>query len=253
MIKACVKIVSLVGFTDYSTRSHLAESGGRARRSSRKAGCGTCAGGRPRTTILSRWSDRTPPPLLPPGHRSGAGGIGAYEMAKRSWRRAIRGSGCPAAAQPELPFVPILTCVESGRRALSTSTRRRQEAIQQIARTCSPTASPPTRPGRVFEFTETGGTCCRRQPRGLHGAASFRQTEGHRHRHGERGGFATLPRPARYGPYHPEAIVLAEHHGAGQYRQRWTARSSGAPRAGAGRGEILLDGSSTERVSALSG
>lgn len=258
MIKPCVKIVSLVGFTDYLDAITLANRvaaldgffpEGGVRNVARVDGLGT--------TILSAVEaiGRLPHFYLQ-AIGSGAGGIGAYEMAKRLVADGRFGERLPRLLLSQnLPFVPIYMSWKSGRRALlDIDAEDGKKQIQQIAAHVLSNRKPPYAVrGGVFDIlTETGGDMLAADNlEVLHASRLFEETEGIDIDPASAVAFATLLKAARYGPITREAIVLLNITGGGRYRQRLDrALVPARPALELDEREILLDGT-LDRVASL--
>jgi len=257
MIKPCVKIVSLVGFTDYLDAITLANRvaaldgffpEGGVRNVARVDGLGT--------TILSAVETigRLPHFYLQ-AIGSGAGGIGAYEMAKRLVADGRFGERLPRLLLSQnLPFVPIYMSWKSGRRALlDIDAEDGKKQIQQIAAHVLSNRKPPYGVrGGVFDIlTETGGDMLAADNlEVLHASRLFEETEGIDIDPASAVAFATLLKAARYGPITREAIVLLNITGGGRYRQRLDRSLVPArPALELDEREILLDGTLDRVVS----
>ena len=227
LIKPCVKIVSLVGFTDYFDAITLANRvaaldgffpEGGVRNVARVDGLGT--------TILSAVEaiGRLPHYYLQ-AIGSGAGGIGVHEMAKRVLEDGRFGERLPRLLLSQnLPFVPIYMSWKSGRRALiDIDADDGKKQIQQIAAHVLSNRMPPyaIRHGVYDILTETGGDMLAADNlEVLHASRLFEETEGIDIDPASAVAFATLLKAARYGPITREAIVLLNITGGGRYRQR---------------------------------
>ena len=257
MIKPCVKIVSLVGFTDYLDAITLANRvaaldgffpEGGVRNVARVDGLGT--------TILSAVEaiGRLPHFYLQ-AIGSGAGGIGAYEMAKRLVADGRFGERLPRLLLSQnLPFVPIYMSWKSGRRALlDIDAEDGKKQIQQMAAHVLSNRKPPYAVrGGVFDIlTETGGGMLAADNlEVLHASRLFEETEGIDIDPASAVAFATLLKAARYGPITREAIVLLNITGGGRYRQRLDRSLVPArPALELDEREILLDGTLDRVVS----
>jgi cysteate synthase len=257
MIKPCVKIVSLVGFTDYLDAITLANRvaaldgffpEGGVRNVARVDGLGT--------TILSAVEaiGRLPHFYLQ-AIGSGAGGIGVYEMAKRLVADGRFGERLPRLLLSQnLPFVPIYMSWKSGRRALlDIDAEDGKKQIQQIAAHVLSNRKPPYAVrGGVFDIlTETGGDMLAADNlEVLHASRLFEETEGIDIDPASAVAFATLLKAARYGPITREAIVLLNITGGGRYRQRLDrALVPARPALELDEREILLDGTLDRVVS----
>ena len=257
MIKPCVKVVSLVGFTDYLDAITLANRvaaldgflpEGGVRNVARVDGLGT--------TILSAVEaiGRLPHFYLQ-AIGSGAGGIGAYEMAKRLVADGRFGERLPRLLLSQnLPFVPIYMSWKSGRRALlDIDAEDGKKQIQQIAAHVLSNRKPPYAVrGGVFDIlTETGGDMLAADNlEVLHASRLFEETEGIDIDPASAVAFATLLKAARYGPITREAIVLLNITGGGRYRQRLDRSLVPArPALELDEREILLDGTLDRVVS----
>ena len=257
MIKPCVKIVSLVGFTDYLDAITLANRvaaldgffpEGGVRNVARVDGLGT--------TILSAVEaiGRLPHFYLQ-AIGSGAGGIGVYEMARRLVADGRFGERLPRLLLSQnLPFVPIYMSWKSGRRALlDIDAEDGKKQIQQIAAHVLSNRKPPYAVrGGVFDIlTETGGDMLAADNlEVLHASRLFEETEGIDIDPASAVAFATLLKAARYGPITREAIVLLNITGGGRYRQRLDRSLVPArPALELDEREILLDGTLDRVVS----
>jgi cysteate synthase len=227
LVKPCVKIVSLVGFTDYFDAITLANRVSRldgffpeggVRNVARVDGLGT--------TILSAVEaiGRLPHYYLQ-AIGSGAGGIGVYEAARRVLADGRFGERLPRLLLSQnLPFVPIYLSWKSGRRDLmEIDADDGKKQIQQIAAHVLSNRKPPyaIRGGVYDILTETDGDMLAADNlEVLHAARLFEETEGIDIEPASAVAFATLLKAARYGPIEREAIVVLNITGGGRYRQR---------------------------------
>ncbi len=260
LIKPCVKIVSLVGFTDYFDAITLANRvaaldgffpEGGVRNVARVDGLGT--------TLLSAVETigRLPHYYLQ-AIGSGAGGIGVHEMAKRVVADGRFGKRLPRLLLSQnLPFVPIYMSWKSGRRDLiDIDAQDGKKQIQQIAAHVLSNRRPPyaVRGGVYDALFETGGDMLAADNlEVLHASRLFEETEGIDIDPASAVAFATLLKAARYVPITREAIVLLNITGGGRYRQRLDRPLVPArPALELDEREILLD-TTLDRVASLFG
>jgi cysteate synthase len=258
LVKPCVKIVSLVGFTDYFDAITLANRvaaldgffpEGGVRNVARVDGLGT--------TILSAVEaiGRLPHYYLQ-AIGSGAGGIGVHEMARRVLADGRFGERLPRLLLSQnMPFVPIYMSWKSGRRALlDIDAEDGKKQIQQIAAHVLSNRKPPyaVRGGVYDILAETEGDMLAADNlEVLHAARLFEETEGIDIDPASAVAFATLLKAARYGPITREAIVLLNITGGGRYRQRLDKKLIPArPDLELDEREILLD-TTLDRVVSL--
>jgi cysteate synthase len=245
----CVKIVSLVGFTDYADAITLANrvsqlngffAEGGVANVARRAGLGT--------TLLSALEamGRLPDYYFQ-AVGSGAGGIGVHEAARLLIRDGRFGDKFPRLMLSQnLPFVPLYNSWTSGRRDLVTidaDDGRRQ--IQQIAAHVLSNRQPPySIRGGVFDvLTESGGQMLAADNlETLPRLKLFEELEGIDIDPATAVAFATLLKAARSGLLHHDATVLLNVTGGGRIRRQTERKLIPArPALQLDQGEILLD------------
>jgi cysteate synthase len=225
-IHPCVKIVSLVGFTDYSDAIALANrvseldgffpEGGVAN-IGRRAGLGT--------TLLSAVDaiGRMPDYYFQ-AVGSGAGGIGVHEAARQLIQDGRFGDRFPRLMLSQNhPFVPIYSSWTAGRRELlqiDPDDGRRQ--IRQIAAHVLSNRQPPySIRGGVFDvLTESGGEMLAADNlETLPRLQLFEEAEGIDIDPASAVALATLLKAARCGLMEPDAVVLLNVTGGGRHRR----------------------------------
>jgi cysteate synthase len=223
----CVKIISLVGFTDYLDAIMLANRisevkgffpEGGVKNIARIEGLGT--------TLLNATETigRIPHYYLQ-AIGSGAGGIGVHLAAQKLAGDGRFGENIPRLMLSQnLPFVPIYLSWKSHRRQLvEIPVDDGKKQIQQIAAHVLSNRKPPYGVrGGVFDIlTETGGDMLVADNlETLHAERLFEETEGIDIDPASAVAFATLLKAARYGGIQKEALVLLNITGGGRYRQR---------------------------------
>jgi cysteate synthase len=245
----CVKIVSLVGFTDYADAITLANrvsqldgffAEGGVANVARRAGLGT--------TLLSAVEamGRLPDYYFQ-AVGSGAGGIGVHEAARLLIRDGRFGDTFPRLMLSQnLPFVPLYNSWTAGRRDLVTidpDDGRRQ--IQQIAAHVLSNRQPPySIRGGIFDvLTESGGHMLAADNlETLPRLQLFEELEGIDIDPASAVAFATLLKAARSGLIEHHAHVLLNVTGGGRHRRRTERKLIPArPALQLDQGEILLD------------
>lgn len=254
----CVKIVSLTGFTDYSDAIELANrvsqidgffAGGGVKNVARRDGLGT-------TMLNAVETMGQIPHYYFQAIGSGAGGIAAYEAARRLVDDGRFGEELPRLMLSQnLPFVPIYMSWKSRRRELveiSDDDGRRQ--IQQIAAQVLSNRRPPYAcKGGVFDIlTETRGDMLAADNlEALHAKRLFEETEEIDIDPAGAVAFATLIKAARYGGIERDALVLLNITGGGRHRQQLDKKLIAArPTLKLNEKEILLD-ETLERIVGL--
>jgi cysteate synthase len=245
----CVKIVSLVGFTDYADAITLANrvsqldgffAEGGVANVARRAGLGT--------TLLSAVEvmERLPDYYFQ-AVGSGAGGIGVHEAARLIIRDGRFGDRFPRLMLSQnLPFVPLYSSWTAGRRQLVTidpDDGRRQ--IQQIAAHVLSNRQPPySIRGGVFDvLTESGGQMLAADNlETLPRLQLFEELEGIDIDTASAVAFATLLKAARSGLLEHDAVVLLNVTGGGRHRRQTERKLIPArPALQLDQAEILLE------------
>jgi cysteate synthase len=246
----CVKIVSLVGFTDYSDAIALANKvsqlegffpeGGVAN-AARRAGLGT-------TMLSAVETIGRLPDYYFQAVGSGAGGIGVHEAARHIIKDGRFGDRFPRLILSQnLPFVPLYSSWTSGRRELvgiDPDDGRRQ--IQQIAAHVLSNRQPPySIRGGVFDvLTESGGQMLAADNmETLPRIQLFEELEGIDIDPASAVAFATLLKAARYGLVEHDATVLLNVTGGGRIRRQTDRKLIPArPALQLDQAEIVLEG-----------
>jgi cysteate synthase len=230
-LDSCVKIVSLVGFTDYSDAIALANrvavldgffpEGGVAN-VGRRAGLGT-------TILAAVDAIGRLPDYYFQAVGSGAGGIGVHEAARLLLQDGRYGDRFPRLMLSQnLPFVPLYSSWTSGRRELiqiDPDDGRRQ--IRQIAAHVLSNRQPPySIRGGVFDvLTESGGEMLAADNlETLPRIQLFEEIEGIDIDPASAVAFATLLKVARSGQLRQDALVLLNVTGGGRHRRHGDAR-----------------------------
>jgi cysteate synthase len=245
----CVKIVSLVGFTDYADAITLANrvsrlegffAEGGVANVARRAGLGT--------TLLSAVEQMGKlPDYYFQAVGSGAGGIGVHEAARLLLRDGRFGDKFPRLMLSQnLPFVPLYNSWTAGRRDLVTidaDDGRRQ--IQQIAAHVLSNRQPPySIRGGVFDvLTESGGQMLAADNlETLPRLKLFEELEGIDIDPASAVAFATLLKAARSGLLEHDATVLLNVTGGGRIRRQTERKLIPArPALQLDQAEILLE------------
>lgn len=245
----CVKIVSLVGFTDYSDAITLANrvskldgffpEGGVAN-VARRAGLGTTMYSA--VEVIGRLPD-----YYFQAVGSGAGGIGVHEAARHMLKDGRYGDRFPRLMLSQnLPFVPLYNSWTAGRRELvkiEPDDGRRQ--IQQIAAHVLSNRQPPySIRGGVFDvLTESQGLMMAADNlETLPRLQLFEELEGIDIDPASAVAFATLLKAARYGLIEHDATVLLNVTGGGRHRRQTERKLLPArPALQLDQGEILLE------------
>jgi cysteate synthase len=246
----CVKIVSLVGFTDYSDAIALANKvsqldgffpeGGVAN-VARRAGLGT-------TMLSAVEAIGRLPDYYFQAVGSGAGGIGVHEAARNVIKDGRYGDRFPKLMLSQnLPFVPLYSSWTAGRRELVSidpDDGRRQ--IQQIAAHVLSNRQPPySIRGGVFDvLTESGGQMIAADNmETLPRIQLFEELEGIDIDPASAVAFATLLKAARYGLVEHDATVLLNVTGGGRIRRQTDRKLIPArPALQLDQAEIALEG-----------
>jgi cysteate synthase len=226
-IDACVKIISLTGFTDYSDAIELANlisridgffSGGGVKNVARRDGLGT-------TVLNAVETIGQVPDYYFQAIGSGAGGIAAYQAAKRLVEDGRFGEKLPRLMLSQnLPFVPIYLSWKAGRRELiEISENDGKKQIQQVGAHVLTNRHPAySIRGGVFDIlTETQGDMFTADNfETLHAKQLFEETEGIDIDPAAAVAFATLIKAARYDGLERDASVLLNVTGGGRHRQQ---------------------------------
>jgi cysteate synthase len=246
----CVKIVSLVGFTDYSDAIALANKvsqldgffpeGGVAN-AARRAGLGT-------TMLSAVEAIGRLPDYYFQAVGSGAGGIGVHEAARHVIKDGRYGNTFPKLILSQnLPFVPLYSSWTAGRRELvgiDPDDGRRQ--IQQIAAHVLSNRQPPysIRGGVYDVLTESGGQMLAADNmETLPRIQLFEELEGIDIDPASAVAFATLLKAARYGLVEHDATVLLNVTGGGRIRRQTDRKLIPArPALQLDQAEIVLEG-----------
>ena len=251
----CVKIISLTGFTDYSDAIALADrvsridgffSGGGVKNVARRDGLGT-------TMLNAVETIGQVPDYYFQAVGSGAGGIAAYQAAKRLVEDGRFGKKLPRLMLSQnLPFVPIYLSWKSCRRELiGINDDDGKKQIQQVAAPVLTNRRPAySMRGGVFDIlTETQGdmlTADNFETR--HAKQLFEEAEGIDIDPAGAVAFATLIKTARYDGIERDAVVLLNITGGGRHRQRLDKRLIAArPALEFSEKDILL-GETLERI-----
>ncbi|MBV9453821.1 MAG: cysteate synthase [Rubrobacter sp.] len=226
-IDPCVKIISLTGFTDYSDAIELANrvsridgffSGGGVKNVARRDGLGT-------TMLNAVETIGQVPDYYFQAIGSGAGGIAAYQAAKRLVEDGRFGKKLPRLMLSQnLPFVPIYLSWKSCRRELiEISEDDGKKQIRQVGAHVLTNRHPAySVRGGVFDIlTETQGDMFTADNlEALHAKQLFEETEGIDIDPACAVAFATLIKTARYGGIERDALVLLNVTGGGRHRQQ---------------------------------
>ena len=222
----CVKIVSLVGFTDYSDAIAIANrvagldgffAEGGVTNVGRRAGLGT-------TLLAAVETIGQLPQYYFQAVGSGAGGIGVHEAARLLVRDGRYGNRVPRLMLSQnLPFVPLYTSWTAGRRELveiPADDGRRQ--IRQISAHVLSNRQPPySIRGGVFDvLTESEGEMLAADNlETLPRLQLFEELEGIDIDPASAVAFATLLKAARSGLVEQDALVLLNVTGGGRHRR----------------------------------
>ncbi len=226
-IDSCVKIVSLTGFTDYCDAITLANRvsqidgffpEGGVKNVAKREGLGT-----PMLNAVETIGEI--PRYYFQAIGSGAGGIAAYDAAKRLVEDGRFGDELPRLMLSQnLPFVPIYMSWKSRRRELvETDDDVGKTQIQQISAQVLSNRRPAySVRGGVFDaLTETQGDMLTADNlEAFHAKKLFEETEGIDIDPAGAVSFATLIKAARYEGIEREALVLLNVTGGGRHRQQ---------------------------------
>ena len=226
-IDSCVKIVSLTGFTDYCDAITLANRvsqidgffpEGGVKNVAKREGLGT-----PVLNAVETIGEI--PRYYFQAIGSGAGGIAAYDAAKRLVEDGRFGDELPRLMLSQnLPFVPIYMSWKSRRRELvETDDDVGKTQIQQISAQVLSNRRPAySVRGGVFDaLTETQGDMLTADNlEAFHAKKLFEETEGIDIDPAGAVAFATLIKAARYEGIEREALVLLNVTGGGRHRQQ---------------------------------
>jgi cysteate synthase len=221
----CVRIVSLVGFTDYYDAITLAErvsrvagflAEGGVKNVARRDGLGT-------TMLNAVEAIGRLPDYYFQAIGSGAGGIAVNEAAKRLVADGGYGDALPRLMLSQnLPFIPIYLSWKSQRRELiALNSEDGKKQIRQIAAHVLSNRKPPygIRGGVYDVLTETGGDMLVADNlETLHAGRVFEEAEKIDIDPASAVAFATLLKMARGGQIEPRARVLLHVTGGGWYR-----------------------------------
>jgi cysteate synthase len=224
-LNPCVKIVALVGFTDYYDAIMLAEritltkgfyAEGGAKNVARRDGLGT-------TMLNATETIGSLPDYYFQAIGSGTGGIAVHEAAKRLIADGRYGRQLPKLMLSQnLPFIPIYLSWKSERRELiNVNSEDAKKQIRQIAAHVLSNRQPPyaVRGGVYDSLTETkGDMLVADNLETLHASRLFEETEGIDLDPASAVAFATLLKVARSGQISSEATVLLNLTGGGWYR-----------------------------------
>lgn len=254
-IDPCVKIVSLTGFADYFDAIALANRisriegffpEGGVKNVAKREGLGT-------TVLNAVETIGRIPDYYFQAIGSGAGGIAAYDAAKRLADDGRFGDKPPRLMLSQnLPFVPIYMSWKSRRRELvEIDDGDGKKQIQQIAAHVLSNRRPAysVRGGVYDILTETQGDMLTADNlETLHAKQLFEETEGIDIDPAGAVAFATLIKAARYGGIEREALVLLNITGGGRHRQRLDKKLFAArPALELSEREFLLD-ATLERI-----
>ena len=226
-VDPCVKIVSLTGFTDYSDAITLAARvsqidgffpEGGVKNVAKREGLGT-----PVLNAVETIGQL--PNYYFQAVGSGAGGIAAYDAAKRLAEDGRFGDESPRLMLTQnLPFVPIYMSWKSRRRELlEINDDDGKKQIQQISAQVLSNRRPAySVRGGVFDaLTETRGDMITADNfEALHARRLFEETEGIDIDPAGAVAFATLLKAARYDGIEKEALVLLNITGGGRDRRQ---------------------------------
>jgi cysteate synthase len=255
-----VKIISLIGFTDYFDAITLADRVSRidgffpeggVKNIAKRDGLGT-------TVLNAVETIGQIPRYYFQAIGSGAGGIAAYEAAKRLADDGRFGKEPPRLMLSQnLPFVPIYMSWKSCRRELvEIDDDDGKKQIRQIAAHVLSNRQPAySVRGGVFDvLTETRGDMLTADNlETLHAKRLFEETEGIDIDPAGAVAFATLIKAARYGGIEKEAPVLLNITGGGRRRQQLENELVAArPVLELDEKEVLLD-ETLERIAGLFG
>ncbi len=226
-IDPCVKIVSLTGFTDYFDAITLANRVSRidgffpeggVKNVAKREGLGT-------TMLNAVETIGRIPDYYFQAIGSGAGGIAAYDAAKKLVDDGRFGQKPPKLILSQnLPFVPIYLSWKACRRELiEINDDDGKKQIQQVAATVLTNRRPAySVRGGVFDIlTETQGDMLTADNlETLHAKRLFEETEGIDIDPAGAVAFATLLKAARYDGIEQDALVLLNITGGGRRRQQ---------------------------------
>ncbi len=257
-IDPCVKIVSLTGFTDYCDAITVANRvsqingffpEGGVKNVAKREGLGT-------TMLNAVETIEQIPDYYFQAIGSGAGGIAAYDAAKRLVDDGRFGEKPPRLMLSQnLPFVPIYMSWKSGRRELvEISEDDGKKQIQQVAAHVLSNRRPAySCKGGIFDaLSETQGDMYTADNlETLHAKQLFEETEGIDIDPAGAVAFATLLKAARYDGIEKDALVLLNITGGGRHRQQLNKKLVAArPVLELDEKEILLD-ESLQRITDL--
>ena len=246
----CVKIVSLVGFTDYSDAITLANKVSQLDGFFPEGGVGNVArrAGLGSTMLSAVEAIGRLPDYYFQAVGSGAGGIGVHEAARHVIKDGRYGDTFPKLILSQnLPFVPLYSSWTAGRRELvdiDPDDGRRQ--IQQIAAHVLSNRQPPysIRGGVYDVLTESGGQMLAADNmETLPRIQLFEELEGIDIDPASAVAFATLLKAARYGLVEHDATVLLNVTGGGRIRRQTDRKLIPArPALQLDQAEIVLEG-----------
>ena len=258
VLDPCVKVVSLIGCTDYCDAIMLANRVSQAdgffpeggvKNVAKREGLGT-------TVLNAVETIGQIPDYYFQAIGSGAGGIAAYDAAKRLAEDGRFGDEPPKLMLSQnLPFVPIYTSWKSSRRELvEIDEDDGKKQIQQIAAHVLSNRRPAySVKGGIFDaLTETRGDMLTADNlETLNAKQLFEDTEGINIDPAGAVAFATLIKAARYDRLEREALVLLNITGGGRCRQQLNKRLVAVqPVLELDEKEILLD-ETLERITGL--
>lgn len=224
-LDTCVRIVSLIGFTDYQDAITLAERVSRIAGFYAEGGVRNVARRDGLATTLLNAVDTIGrlPDYYYQAIGSGAGGIAVHEAAKRLVADGRFGRTLPRLMLSQnLPFIPIYLSWKSQRREfISLNTDDGKKQIVQIAAHVLSNRKPPySIKGGVFDsLTEShGDMLVADNLETLHAARLFEDSEGVDIDPAGAVAFATLLKVARCGQIERDKTVLLNITGGGWYR-----------------------------------
>ena len=224
-LNPCVKIISLVGFTDYCDAIALAESVSRIKGFYAEGGVRNVARRDGLAITLLSVAEATGrlPDYYFQAIGSGAGGIAAHEAAKRLVADGRFGRKLPRLMLSQnLPFIPIYLSWKSQRRELiNLNADDGKKQIRQIAAHVLSNRKPAyaVKGGVYDRLTESGGDMLVVDNlETLHAGQLFEEMEGIDIDPAGAVAFATLLKFARWGQIEPDSTVLLNVTGGGWYR-----------------------------------